>query len=550
MNRNYLIVFVIVILSILPLQKIRANETLIIFHLDFNSVSLNKDYIKKWLLKASDMGYNAVLWEIEDDVKWETCPECVSPDAFTKKEFKELLEYSRALGLEPIPLLQTIGHAEYVLQNKKYFSLREDSSRYDCYCTSNNDVKIFLKNWISEYLELFGELKYFHLGGDEAYAFATCDICKNKAEKNGENNLYAEYLNDIAKPLLEKSIRPGIWSDMMLSHPNQIKAVSKEFIIWDWNYWDGDSTPDKVMVWGKGRLSKENMSDSILKSFPEIVDEKNNLIAFYTSDVLTRLGYDVILCSTSRSHGDGVFAGRNDLHVDNIVGAARKTIKNNLLGNCVTSWAVRFPNYEIQEPWFYLAPLTINNPILTLEELLLKTSKDLFSYDDIELFKDFSKIGYSFTFANTNTTGIMWTGLKDSRSAPESYINDLITRWKERDQWNSTIIGIKIANDTISAGINNFNKKIPKVTQGMEILYHWSKAGHFQYWQSLLANEIVNTADGKPTIPADEIIILIQNLREEYKNWAELWMTPISAEQSSGLIYDAIQDYFKQKYIN
>ena len=46
-------------------------------------------------------------------------------DAFSKEAFRELLVECHDLGLEPIPLLQTIGHAEYVLKHEKYRHLRE-----------------------------------------------------------------------------------------------------------------------------------------------------------------------------------------------------------------------------------------------------------------------------------------------------------------------------------------------------------------------------------------------------------------------------------------
>ncbi|MGD8780819.1 MAG: family 20 glycosylhydrolase [Ignavibacteria bacterium] len=520
-------------------------EKLIVFHLDFNSVSLKKEYVIKWLQKASQMGYNAVLWEIEDDVKWETCPECTSPDAFTKEEFKEIIAYSRTLGLEPIPLLQTIGHAEYVLQHEKYFSFREDPTRYDCYCTSNESVKDFLKKWIKEYIELFGELRYFHLGGDEAYAFATCEICKSTAEKIGENKLYADYLNDIAQPLLSKNIRPGIWCDMMLSHPEQIEVISKEFVIWDWNYWDGDATPQRVMVWGKGRISKEKISEEIKLVFPEIINQDGELNSFYTSDVLSRYGYDVILSSTSRSHGDAVFAGRNDLYVDNIIGAARKTAEDNLLGTCVTSWAVRIPNHETQEPWLYLAPLTINNPNLTKDEILLQTSKELFGYESLEVFEVFNRIGYPFPFAGEKSTGIMWTGLKDSKPAPPNYINELIDGWVEKEKWDDVNSQVLQSTEIITSGIQKFNDITTKFTKGFEIQYNWSKAAHFQFWQSIIAKEIVNKVNGGNTKTKKEMIELIGLLKHDYINWGNDWMTEKSAKQNAGLIYDAIENYFK-----
>src|SRR5258708_256250 len=104
-----------VILRILsrPISCQPKNQ-LTIFHMDFNYVSLKSDYLRDWLRQLPELGFNAVLWELEDKVQWETCPECVWPEALSKPEFRVLLAYSKSLGLEPIPLLQTVGHAEYV----------------------------------------------------------------------------------------------------------------------------------------------------------------------------------------------------------------------------------------------------------------------------------------------------------------------------------------------------------------------------------------------------------------------------------------------------
>ena len=525
------------------------NKPLIVFHIDLNSVALKESYIKKWLKKASDMGYNAVLWEVENEIKWQTCPECVSPDAFSKDEFKKLLSYSRSLGLQPIPLLQTVGHAEYVLSHKKYFSFREDTSRYDCYATCKPEVKKFLKDWIKEYLELFGDIKYFHLGGDEAYVFATSPECSAEAKKIGKGKLYAEYMKDISQPLLEKRIRPCIWDDMILHYTDALPVIPKQFVIWDWNYWDGDSTPQKVMLWEKsGYVTKGQVTDEIKKEFPEITDNNGNLRAFYTSDVLKRLGFDVMLCSSSRSHGDAVFAGREPLHASNIIGAAKKVVEDNLLGTCVTSWAVRIPNYETQETWFYLAPLTINNSKLSYDELLSKSCEYTFGVSNTEAEKAFENIGYPFPFVDQSSTGIGWTGMKDSRSAPPGYINSLIEKWKNKNGeklWKDNISLVQASTEKISEGINELNNFIPKAEKGLDVLEAWKKAAYFQYWGSIIAIEIVNNEESKPVKNKTEILSLLKNLRSDYKNWAKYWMTPTSAETNTGLIYDAIINYFE-----
>lgn len=544
------ILFILMLSLSIPVTGKPSTDRLIIFHIDLNSVSLKEEYIRKWLENVADMGYNAVLWEIEDEIKWETCRECASPDAFSPEKFQDILNYSRGLGLEPIPLFQTIGHAEYVLQHPQYFPFRENPEHYDCYCTTNPEVRKFLKKWIEEYLDIFGDIRYFHLGGDEAYRFGSCPQCSAKVAEIGANQLYMEHMNDIAEPILKKGIRPGVWSDMILKHPESLSIVPKEFVFWDWNYWDTENSPSQIMVWSEaGRIPIEKVGEDIVRQFPGIMDSEGNLRPFYTSDKLKSEGYDVILCSASRSYGDGVFAGPHHTHAPNIFGAAKKTITSDLLGTCVTSWAVRIPNYETQAPWLYIAPLAIKNPALSYQEVLDKTLGDLFGITDEEFYEAISLIGISVPFADKKSTGIQWTNLKDSRPAPPGFIKDLIEKWKSSgngETWLENKAIIEGAPEKINAGITRLNEFVPKSTKGFEILKAWSKAGYHQFWQSLVANEIVRYAEGNPEISSEEMVALLKSLRSDYKAWAESWMTPASAEVNTGLIFDAIICYFSE----
>ena len=98
---------------------------LTVFHLDMNFSALRTDVIRGMLEFAASAGYDAVLWELENKVRWKTCPEIADPEAMSREEFRNLLDYAASLGLESIPLLQSFGHAEYVLMHGKYASLRE-----------------------------------------------------------------------------------------------------------------------------------------------------------------------------------------------------------------------------------------------------------------------------------------------------------------------------------------------------------------------------------------------------------------------------------------
>ena len=66
------------------------SDQLCIFHVDFNYVNIRTDYLKDWLRRLADMGYNGVLWELEDKVEWETCSDAVCSDAVSKNELLAL----------------------------------------------------------------------------------------------------------------------------------------------------------------------------------------------------------------------------------------------------------------------------------------------------------------------------------------------------------------------------------------------------------------------------------------------------------------------------
>jgi hypothetical protein len=521
---------------------------LIVFHIDMNSVALTKEQVKEQLSAVAAMGYNAVLWEVEDKIKWKTCPECVSPEAFSKEEFRNILKFSDSLGLVSIPLLQTIGHAEYVLKNEKYKSLRELPERYDCYCEANVEVKKLLKQWIEEYIDLFGNVKYFHLGGDEAYVFASCPACLEACKKKSKGEIYAEYENELAADLIKRGIRPGLWGDMLLHFTEGLNFLSKKFIVWDWNYWDGCNTPDNVMVWCKGgRLSLNEIAADVKNEFPCIVSSENKLVPFYTGDYLKNKGFDVIISASSRSYGDAVFAGVHKIHSDNIAGAAKKTMEAGLYGMCVTSWGVRIAPFETQKQWIFLAPLTLKNNSLPLGGLLSDCYLKLFGANDSLYSEAFSSIGYSFPFANEKSTGIMWTGMKDSRPAPKGYIKDLIEKWKTGNskRWNEAVESIKEAKRKISEGDRLLDNLMYKSTTGFNILGAWKKAAYFQSWQAFFAERLVLKEEGRSKSEKKEIVKLIKQIKKEYAEWALLWMQPLSAETNAGLIYDALIDYFE-----
>lgn len=331
--------FFIVALMSLAAATAAASSGKLVYHMDFNTIMPTRAAVSGALRMAVESGCDAILWETEDKVRWETCLSAMHSEAFSKEEFRAILDEARSLGLEPIPLLQTVGHGEYVLDRPEYAAFRERADRKDCYCVSKPEVRAFLLRRIEEQLELFGkDVKWFHLGGDEAWSFAQCPVCRARDRLE----LFAGHMDAMAAPLRLRGIRPGCWNDMIQARPREeggwenvphdapgLKAMPRDFIVWFWDYNEGI---EPCYVWS-GR-----------------------------SGELSALGFDVVFCAASQCGGDSPFLVKADMHRANIAAAAEIARRNAFAGLCVTAWSVRQGTKAQQRPFLEFAAKRYRNP--------------------------------------------------------------------------------------------------------------------------------------------------------------------------------------------
>lgn len=525
-----------------------------IFHVDMNFVSLREDYLRSLLAEVANKGFDAILWEIEDKVQLDTCSHAIWPEAFTKKQFRSILDYSRELGLEPIPLLQTVGHGEYVMKHKEYAHLREQADRSDCYCTSNPQAREFLRSITAEYVDLFGDIRYFHFGGDEAYVFATCPRCAEAVRKTGHNRLYADHINHVSAPAVQAGIRPGIWCDMIMHHPDQVEAIDKKFVIWDWNYNDTLDKPDTLRLWGKGWMSREQMDENLLRKLPDLLDENGDLRPFYIVNMLKRLGYDAMLCSSVRASRDPVFSVNIKQHCNNVAGAAIKATKENILGHCVTSWAVRIVKPDLHDLSLAIEPIARANPDKTLPEMMKLAGEELFGTDPSDFIEAADMISQTFVFVYSGSghgSGVQWNHLKDSTLPPKGYVMKSMEEWSNDpsdDQGGYANRKQKVLDsaEPISKGLELMKSFAPRVTtpRGKSVVNDWIISGMLQLGMNRVAQEVFNVFENKPTRDTGEMLNEVKELKQKFIDWAGTWMTPQSAQLNADIIFNHIAEVF------
>jgi hypothetical protein len=548
MNRATIPFFLMTILAVstavFGTGRERTGPRIIGFHIDMNIAQFKGEYLRQELKMLAELGYNTIIWEVENNIKWETYPECVSPDAFTKEEFKDILAYSRTLGLEPIPLLQTIGHCEYVLKNEKYKRLAELPDRIDQYCPQNPDVVPFLRKWIQEYLEVFGDVKYFHLGADEAYSLGECPRCSAYAKEHSLSELYIGHMNAVSQVLTEKGIRPVIWGDMILHHPEALDKLSKKVMIFDWLY-DRYYGSGEIQVWGQGSRGKDELDDGTLERFGAYLypfgDEPGrDPDPFYTADYLEARGFDVVICPSSSCYGDSVFAPRTFFHMRNTCDSFRKGLSGTRGGAVLTSWTVHLFPWELQETSIELPNFIVNNPNADLESYQLSYVRKHFGVDDTRFFAAAGLLSKRGLFNYAADLGFF----KDARPAPKEYVVNRLDEIAKSGGLEKALKACETRLEEYRQGLAAFGAYAKVVKKGRQELEFWDLASRnlinrAEAGRILLKNKIEGN-DAGIRAEAKRVRERLRVLRRETEAVYATRMKPSRTEEIMQWMYDSV----------
>ena len=131
----------------------------------------------------------------------------------TQDTVRELIAYCRARGMEVIPEVPSLSHADYLLNAHPELAERSYDPFPDTYCPSNPDSYKLLFDVMDEVIDVF-QPRVMQVGHDEIYSICVCETCR----KRDAGELLAEDLTKIHDYLAQRGIRLMYWSEKMLNH--------------------------------------------------------------------------------------------------------------------------------------------------------------------------------------------------------------------------------------------------------------------------------------------------------------------------------------------
>lgn len=204
------------------------------------------DFIKEFIDFSSKYGYNTLFLYLEGRIRTKSFPYPSESESYTAKEMKEIVDYADSKGIDVIPGLACLGHAELFLKHEelnKTAELRDGingrfwNNTKQVFCPSQKATLDFLEKYLTEICEIFPS-KYIHIGMDEAWDIGYCETCANKAKTfNGEQKLFLDIVKFCHNVISQKlNRRVMMWDDMFEYYSNILSEIPKDIIMVCWQY--------------------------------------------------------------------------------------------------------------------------------------------------------------------------------------------------------------------------------------------------------------------------------------------------------------------------
>ncbi len=274
---------------------------------------------------------NAVIWEIEDKLRYERRPEVGAPNALSIQELQALSRYAMERNVEISPLIQGLGHAGFIL--KHHWELRENPRSDWEFCPSNPKTYELQFDLYRDAMDAFPHGRYLHVGGDEITAIGIDERCRETGKSAFA--LQMEWLGKVCEFVVENGRIPIFWDDMPLKHGG----------LWYLMY-GGHSDEYVAQRWNTERM------DKAVDMFPkECVymrwdyDDPTHYGNIATMEWYDKAGLKV-MAATGASTGDSPFMPRQNSRAQYIKDFSSLVAKNNLEGILATAWDDGSPHWE------------------------------------------------------------------------------------------------------------------------------------------------------------------------------------------------------------
>jgi len=208
-----------------------------------NDAPVDPAFWERFLLRTClEQKLNTVVILVRQGMRYRLHPEIDGPAAWPQETVRGIVEALKAHDITPIPLLDSLGHANWLVIPEK--QLREDGDTHTL-CTRHPDSR-FLLDCYDEIMDVFSPT-HFHMGLDEIRWVTgntpeenRCKLCAGIDKRE----IFLEQVQVLCDHLRVRGIVPMMWGDMVLKAHNggppfhlddTLEQLPREIVITNWS---------------------------------------------------------------------------------------------------------------------------------------------------------------------------------------------------------------------------------------------------------------------------------------------------------------------------
>ena len=201
-------------------------------------------FINAFTRKVAENGYNTPVLYLEGRVRTASFS-LGEGESYSPEEMREVVKCAAACGVDVVPVVSVLGHAEHFFRNPGRDEFAEERggmcrwpvSSKQTFCLNQPAARQFMERYLGEVAEIFPG-KNIHLGLDESFQFGFCESCRARREKIGFGPLFTEYVKWADGVCRKLGKRMWMWDDMYEFFPDELANAPRDIVMCVWIYDD------------------------------------------------------------------------------------------------------------------------------------------------------------------------------------------------------------------------------------------------------------------------------------------------------------------------
>ena len=186
--------------------------------------------------RSADAGFNTLLLYLEARVRTESFPHRAESESYSLDDMRQVVEACDKLGMEVVPCVATLGHAEQFLACEAMQPLANPAGP-GTFDTANEQVYAFLERYLGELATVFGST-HLHLGCDEAWWMGQSPgELERRAQGASYGDIFIGHVQRIHELAAKLGKRMWLWDDLLeYLTQAEIESLPRDIVWCAWHY--------------------------------------------------------------------------------------------------------------------------------------------------------------------------------------------------------------------------------------------------------------------------------------------------------------------------